>query len=351
MTELLLEQVRLRPCLDLDEVAIVIPTLNAAGNWQALSSAISQQGLAPQQVLIIDSSSTDGTGELVKAAGFRLKRIERKSFNHGGTRQGALAEMPWARIVVYLTQDAIPADAFSIQALCRAFEDPAVAVAYGRQLPRPEARAIERHARLFNYPATSQVRSLADAAGLGIKASFNSNSFAAYRRECLEEIGGFPPDVIVGEDVFITSRLLLGGWKVAYVAAARVFHSHNLTLFSEFSRYFDIGVHHARERWILNTFGRMGGEGKRFFLSELRYLWKSERRSIPFAFLRTVSKLIGYRLGRKEGHLPLSIVKLLSSQKAFWGRDTLQVQEGAQDAVRRRKDQSLREKDSLIASR
>ena len=138
-----------------DKVAVVTPTLNAERSWLELLEAITCQGLAPHQILIVDSCSTDSTADLALRAGFRLKLIERNCFNHGGTRQAALAEVPRADVVIYMTQDALPANSSSFVQLCCAFDDPRVAVAYGRQLPRFGARGIERHARLFNYSATS----------------------------------------------------------------------------------------------------------------------------------------------------------------------------------------------------
>ena len=74
--------------------------------------------------------------------------------------------LPWAEFLVYFTQDAAPCGANSIERLLLAFENPAVGAAYGRQLPRAEADAIERHARLFNYPTHSSLRSFASGAGV-----------------------------------------------------------------------------------------------------------------------------------------------------------------------------------------
>ena len=62
------------------------------------------------QILIVDSSSDEGTRELAVAEGYRVVRIDRCDFNHGGTRQLALELVPWASLVVYLTQDAILAN-------------------------------------------------------------------------------------------------------------------------------------------------------------------------------------------------------------------------------------------------
>ena len=303
---------------DMTQVGVVIPTYNAEPCWETLHCGISRQGLAPRQVLIIDSSSQDRTRKLAEKAGYRVLRIEQAEFSHGGTRQFASEILPWARILIYLTQDAFPSGKGAFRRLCGAFSDLTVGAAYGRQLPREKANAIERHARLFNYPKTSSVRTFDDRKQIGIKAAFLSNSFAAYRRSALEAIGGFPTHVIIAEDSVVAARLLIAGWKVAYVAEAAVVHSHPLTLREEFSRYFDTGVHHARESWLLDSFGRAGEEGKRFLRSELDYLRATNPQLIPLAAIRTLNKLVAYNLGLREHRLALPVKAHLSSQPGFW---------------------------------
>jgi rhamnosyltransferase len=252
------------------------------------------------------------------AAGFRVISIDRKDFNHGGTRQMAAEMLPESDILIYLTQDAIVAGCESLQDLIRAFDDPTVGVAYGRQLPRPGASAIEAHARLFNYPATSQVRDLTSREELGFKSIFISNSFSAYRRSALMAVGGFRSGVILSEDTIVAANMLLNGWRIAYVAEAAVYHSHSYSWGQEFKRYFDIGVLHSREQWLLTRFGRANQEGRRFVISELSYLRRNAWTHIPSAMIRTILKLVAYRLGRMEDRLTPDLKRHLSMHHQFW---------------------------------
>jgi rhamnosyltransferase len=301
----------------LRKTALVVPTYNAAQHWSRLRAALDEQGLEPEQILVIDSDSTDGTDRLAEEAGYRVVWVPKNSFRHGATRQMAAKQIRWAETIVFLTQDAIPYGNHAILNLVAAFADPNIGAAYGRQLPRAEANPIEAHARYFNYPAVSNERSFASREALGFRATFFSNSFAAYRRSALEEVGGFP-DVIVSEEVSVVARMLMVGWNLAYQADAEVIHSHPMSLRSEFSRYFDIAVHHSREDWILKEFGHVGGEGTLFLLSELRYLMTHAPHLIPLATLRNGAKWFGYRIGLRERHLPLWTKRMLSAQKAFW---------------------------------
>ena len=131
-------------------------------------------------------------------------------------------------------------------------------------------------------------------------------------------VGGFPQDVIFGEDTITAAKLLLSGWKIAYVAEARVYHSHGYTWTQELNRYFDIGVLHARESWLIREFGATGGEGGRFVRSELNYLWPRYWWFIPSALVRTALKLVGYRLGRIERKLSIRWKRRLSMHHRFW---------------------------------
>lgn len=299
------------------KVVLIVPTFNAAKTWADFSHAI-LTNVAAETVLIIDSESKDGTSALAERAGFRVQSIPQASFNHGGTRQFGVELCTDAEIIVFLTQDALLVDSTAIEKLLNAFEDPQVGAAYGRQLPHFNAAPIEAHARLFNYPEKSSARVLADKEHLGFKSIFISNSFAAYRRSTLIEVGGFPRDVIFGEDTVTVARILLAGWKIAYVAEAKVYHSHSYTWRQEIRRYFDIGVLHAREAWIRHEFGSAGGEGLRFVRSELRFLWSRQWWLIPSALIRTGLKWIGYRLGRAEDKISIFWKRKLSMNRLFW---------------------------------
>lgn len=300
------------------KIALIVPTLNAGPGWSGWLDALSQQTLRGEIELVIDSDSTDDTARFAEAAGMVVHRIRRKDFNHGATRQFGVRLAPGADILVFLTQDAILANPKAIESIVDSFKDPEVGTAYGRQLPHRGANPIEAHARLFNYPKQSQVKSLEDKEKFGIKTAFLSNSFAAYRCTALAQVGGFPSDVIFGEDSCVAAKMLMKDWKVAYCADAQVYHSHAYTFLQEFRRYFDVGVLHAREPWIQTEFGGAGGEGMRYVLSELEYLVKEKPQLIPSALLRTGFKLLGYRLGKRERLLSNAVKRRLSMHKNYW---------------------------------
>lgn len=299
-------------------VGLLIPLHNGGEPWRRWLDAFAQQTRKPGQMLVIDSSSTDGSAELAREAGFLVHVIPADSFNHGATRQLGADMLADAEILVLMTQDAVLATPDALEKLLARFADERTGAAFGRQLPHPDGGAIGAHARLFNYPDADAEKTLADVPRWGIKTAFLSDSFAAYRRRALAEAGGFPASVILGEDTYVAARMLLNGWKIAYCAEARVFHSHDYTLAQEFGRYFDTGVFHGRESWIRQEFGQPSGEGLRFVRSELRFLARTRPFLIPAALVRTALKFAGYKLGMLEQHWPLWLKRRLSMHAGYW---------------------------------
>lgn len=298
-------------------IACIIPTYNGKDDLVRLLDTLKKQ-TATFDIFIVDSSSTDGTRELAELLAHNVSVISSSDFNHGGTRQLMIDKNPHYEIYVFMTQDAYLVEKCAIERLVKPFEDPLVGAVCGRQLPHEDATPLSEHARYFNYPPESQTKSMSDVPELGLKTAFMSNSFAAYRGEALESVGGFPRHVIFAEDMFVAAKMLMSGWKIVYAGDALCRHSHNYTIFEEFSRYFDMGVFHAREPWIRETFGGAGGEGLRYVKSEFRYLGLRRLYLWPSTLCRNAAKLVGYKLGRFEAHIPVTLKVRFGMYKRYW---------------------------------
>jgi rhamnosyltransferase len=296
--------------------SIIIPTYNAEKQMSRLCEALRSQ-TAPSEIIVVDSSSSDRTVEIAESFGARVLIVPAEDFDHGGTRTLA-GKAAKGDILVYMTQDAAPFDNHSIENLTQPFEDQEIAASFGRQLPYPEAEAFGAHLRLFNYPDVSCIKSLKDRNTYGIKTAFLSNSFAAYRKTILEGIGWFRRKLIMGEDTCAGAKILLAGHKIIYVADAMVYHSHDYTVLQEFKRYFDIGVFHNSEQWIIDEFGKAEGEGIRYMQSLFAFLIRKKYYLIPEGVARNALKYIGYKLGQKYDKLPASMILKCSMHANFW---------------------------------
>jgi rhamnosyltransferase len=307
------------PSFHMPSARIVIPTRNAEP-FLIVSLPSLIEVLPPSSILLIDSNSQDRTAEIAQKFGVQFHSIDQAQFNHGDTRNIAryLVDQS-ADILIYMTQDAIPVDASFLEKILDPFEDPEVGIVYGRQMPVPGATPLEAFPRLFNYPDNSVVKSRRDLPTMGIKTFFCSDSFCAYRATAWDAVGGFPKDVIIGEDQYIAAKMIQCGYKIAYSAEAQVYHSHDYTILQEFQRYFDTGAFFSQQRWILDLAGRAEGEGLRFLRAQTAYLWKiGKAYLIPYSVLLTIVKYFGYRLGLLEMYIPTSLKISFSQQKYFW---------------------------------
>ena len=303
------------------QISIIVPIRNGGARWKEAARALQAFAPDPLRVVVIDSSSNDGSDVVAKDCGFKTARIDPSTFNHGATRQWAIERFcSDAEFVIFLTHDAVIDGSASIPNLIAAFEDPDVGASYGRQLPHPGAGQFEAHMALFNYSSSSRTQSLSNAESLGIKTAYLSNSFAAYRLSVLQECGGFPSHLILGEDACMAVRMLLAGWKIRYCAEAQVRHSHAYTVRQEVQRYFDFGVMHEQLPELMRYFGAAEGEGTRFVASELRYFFANAPWRLPLVLVRNAARYLGYRMGRVFRWMPLCACRWLSMTKAFWVR-------------------------------
>ncbi len=301
-------------------ISIIIPTYNAQNYLSILLEKIKNQSIKEYELLIIDSSSQDKTIEIAKEFTDNIIVIPQSEFDHGGTRAKA-AQIATGEILVFLTQDVLPYDDNTIKNMINVFEDEKVGAAYGRQLSYEDTNLFGKHLREFNYGNASYIRDKGDISKYGIKTAFLSDSFAAYRKTALKTIGWFKDGLILGEDTYAGAKMILAGYKLAYVAEAKVYHSHGYTVWQEFKRYFDIGVFHKSESWILESFGKAEGEGVKYIKSEIKYLLQNNAwYLLPEWFIRNGMKYLGYKLGQKYEKLPMWIIKKFSMHHKWWNR-------------------------------
>ena len=301
------------------KIGVICPTYNAGDSWEDWIQALNNQSVKVDDVVIIDSSSSDQTPEMAKKSGFIVKTIDKKLFNHGGTRNNAVKSLSKkVDILIFLTQDAVLNSKESIKSIITPFKDKQISAVCGRQIPHRNADPIASHSRHYNYSAESHVNTKQDIEKNGLKTAYMSNSFAAYRLSAFNKCEGFPEDLIFGEDMYLSAKMLLMNFKTFYCAEAVVRHSHNYSLFEEFKRYFDIGVFHKNQKFLLENFGKPHGEGLKYAISELRYCYKISIFWMFRSMLGTLTKFVGYKLGNNYSRLPHNLVIRFSMHTGYW---------------------------------
>ena len=281
------------------KISVIIPALNAEKDLPGLLKALSEQTIQADEIIVTDSESSDRTRQIAETEGARVIPVLRKEFDHGGTRDMALRASS-GDIVVFLTQDAVPANSGFLEKLIRPLSEEGVAVVTGRQLPKADATPMEKLVREFNYPAESHIRSEADVEKMGIKAFFCSDVCAAYNRKIYLELGGFEHPLKTNEDMFFAAKTLRNGYRVAYAADAQVFHSHNLTLKEQYQRNRIQGYEIERHRELLGSISQVPEGWKLVRHMSARLLKKGRLVSFVHFGLDCCARFMGSRTGRKE---------------------------------------------------
>lgn len=310
-------------------VDVIIPTYRPDHKFELLMKRLKKQTVQPKNIIIINTipnvfsveEARKEQGEFFakceKNDSVTMIHIQESEFDHGRTR-GYGASLSNADLLLFMTQDAIPADEFVIEELMRSFQDSKVAAAYARQLPMTNADEIESFTRTFNYPAHSIVKSRADIDTLGIKTFFCSNVCAMYRSDVYRHLGGFVSKTIFNEDMIYAEKLIRNQYKIAYVAEAKVFHSHHYSYRAQFQRNFDLAVSHAQ---YPNVFSQMKSETEGIKLVRMTANHLMKRHSyIKLVDLIIVSgcKYLGYFFGKRYKKLPKRLVLRWSMNRNYW---------------------------------
>ena len=300
------------------KIDVVIPTYRPDEKLDRNLAMLKKQTIQPDKILLVNTEealfhskvfSTLPQGELI--------HISKKDFDHGGTRNMAAAKCD-GDIILLLTQDAVPADEYLIERLTEPFQDEEVCAAYGRQMADWKDNPVEAYTRIFNYPKQSRIKSKDDLPELGIKTFFCSNVCAAYRKTVYDDLGGFPLHTIFNEDMIYASRLIEAGKKIAYVSEAKVWHWHNYSAREQLKRNFDLAVSQVDAGGLFEQV-KSESEGIRLVKNTMLYFIRKRRfRWLPYIFIQSAAKYIGYKMGRNYRKLPKALIQKISLNPTYW---------------------------------
>lgn len=299
-------------------VTVIIPTYKPDGTFQKLIEKLKTQTYPIKKILILNTEAKYWKEDWIKGIPqAEVHHITKEEFDHGKTRAMGAA-MAETDLLVFFTQDAVPANNKVIEVLVNSFADDSIGAAYGRQLPAADCKFIEQYTRGFNYPENSRVKRKEDLPKLGIKTYFCSNVCAAYRRCVYEKLGGFVTKTIFNEDMILAAQMIQAGYGVAYAARAEVIHSHNYSYFQQFQRNFDLAVSQADHPEIFAKISSES-EGMRLVKQTASYLLKQKKPwLIPDLVLISGFKFLGYKAGQNYQKLPKGLVKKFTMNPSYW---------------------------------
>ncbi len=217
-------------------ISVIIPAYNAASTIGHCLKALSAQTCPPDEVIVVDDGSTDGTARMAKSFGVRV--ISQPNAGPAAARNRG-ASVVQGDVLLFTDADCAPLPDWVAQ-MAAAFVGPGVAGAKGAYLTRqrePVARFVqaEYEDRYDRMRGQSSI-------------DFVDTYSAAYRRDVFVEAGGFDatfPTASV-EDQEFSFRLAARGHRLVFVPQARVVHVHDRTVGEYARRKFWIGYWKAR---------------------------------------------------------------------------------------------------------
>lgn len=305
----------------MERVDVIIPAYRPGEKFAKLLDALCRQSYSVENIIVMNTEKKFWNPQWEDFyPKVKVTHLKKEDFDHGGTRRAA-AKLSNAEIMVFMTQDAIPADEHLIRNLVHPLlADPKVGAAYARQLARPDCAYLEKYTRSFNYPEKSSVKWEKDTDRYGIKTYFCSNVCAAYKKNIYEETGGFTEHAIFNEDMIYAGTMAKKGFGIAYAADACVIHSHNYSCSQQFHRNFDLGVSQAEHPEIFEGVPSEG-EGLRLVKKSFIYLVKTGHIwLIPGLIAQSSFKYAGYFLGKRYGKLPKKMILFCTMNHEYWKR-------------------------------
>lgn len=199
--------------------SIVMRSFNEGWALRETLPALRAQSFADWELIVIDSGSTDGSQDLIRAARpAHFVQIAPHEYNPSRVMNHGL-RLARSGFGIFLNADATPQGPDWLQPLFEALQHPRVAACFGRQIPRPDCRAVFAcdYDRCFG-PERESAR----------WDHFFSMVSSGLRRD-VWELRGFREDLQYAEDDEYTRWCRSQGYEIAYVPASVAMHSHNYT--------------------------------------------------------------------------------------------------------------------------
>ncbi len=209
-------------------VSIIMRSYNEAWALQGTLPALTAQEYKNWELIIIDSGSTDGSQDLIKAAQpAHFVQITPKEYNPSRVMNQGM-RLARSEFGIFVNADATPQGANWLRPLVTALQNSNTAACFGRQIPRPDCQAVfaNDYDRCFG-PNRESARwdHFFSMVSSGLRKDIWANR-------------GFREDLQYAEDDEYTRWCKGQGHAVTYVSESVVMHSHNYTPEQSYKRSF-----------------------------------------------------------------------------------------------------------------
>lgn len=209
-------------------VSVIIRSFNECWALRETLPALFAQDYKNLELIVIDSGSTDGSVELIRCSQpHHFIQIQPQEYNPARVMNHAM-QLADSDFGIFLNADATPQDNHWLRPLVEALRDTQTAAVFGRQIPRPDCRAVFVHdyERCFGPRRES-----------GNWDHFFSMASSGIRKDIWAR-RGFDVRMQYSEDDEYTRWCRARGYQVKYVPTSVAMHSHNYTPAQAYRRSF-----------------------------------------------------------------------------------------------------------------
>ena len=282
-------------------VSIIMRSFNEAWALKGTLPALAAQEFKNWELIVIDSGSTDGSQDLIRAAQpAHFVQITPKEYNPSRVMNQGM-RLAKSEFGIFINADATPQGTNWLRPLVNALQDPKTAACFGRQIPQPDCQAVfaNDYDRCFGPNRESAKWE-----------HFFSMVSSGLRKDVWSK-RGFREDLQYAEDDEYTRWCKAQGYEVAYVPESVAMHSHNYTPEQSYKRAFG-DARAIGKAWI-------GAPGEFNFAKTVLLGWVSDvRHDLKFCarekklgefahaagirWQQRKGKLAGFRQGWQEAH-------------------------------------------------
>lgn len=214
------------PAPDGATVSVIVRALNEAEHIGRLLASIQAQSVLPDEVILVDSGSTDGTVAIAEQFGAAITHIPPSEFTFGRALNWG-CEQAKGEVLVFVSAHVYPLDPSWLAKLIEPFSDDDVALSYGGQTGDHRSNFAEIRLLEAWFP---------DEPNPDQSEPFCNNANCAVRRSVWQELGydeSLPglEDIAFGRQVLETNR------RISYVPDARIAHVHEEGFRQTLNRY------------------------------------------------------------------------------------------------------------------
>lgn len=279
-------------------IDIICPLYKAENYIKNLNkSLLMQEKVDINRIKYIVTKSNDRTTDILKEMNIDYEEILPIEFSHSLTREKAAKESN-ADIIVFITQDIIIKDRLWLYYLTKDIIEGVCEETYSRQIAKDDG--IEKYTREWNYPEQSKILTKNDVEKLGIKAFFSSDASSAIRRDVFIKLNGYDgKNMPTNEDMYITYKLIMNGYRIKYCADSVIYHSHNYGIKENYRRYYDTGKFFKQNKYLNKYKVTKTGAGMAKYILKRAIEDKNWKVIIKF-FPNMISRYTGMKIGERS---------------------------------------------------